>query len=94
MESACPLCFWLALKFVAVWSVTAYAPGVLRADVARGFMAPDGRTFTDQGVMTPAAVPHYRAITAAVHGEGALASAQITHCGSFAQHKEIGRAHV
>jgi 2,4-dienoyl-CoA reductase-like NADH-dependent reductase (Old Yellow Enzyme family) len=49
----------------------------------------DGRTFDDQGVIDEASVPHYRAITDAVHREGALASAQITHAGSFVQHKNL-----
>ncbi|WP_157216871.1 NADH:flavin oxidoreductase [Flavisphingomonas formosensis] len=49
----------------------------------------DGRTFSEQGVIDDRAVPHYRAITDAIHAEGAKASAQITHGGSFVQHKEL-----
>ncbi|MHC3126017.1 flavin oxidoreductase [Brevundimonas sp. GN22] len=49
----------------------------------------DGRTFSEQGVMTPEAVPHYKAVTDAVHAHGAKASAQITHAGSFVQHDEL-----
>jgi 2,4-dienoyl-CoA reductase-like NADH-dependent reductase (Old Yellow Enzyme family) len=49
----------------------------------------DGRTFASQGVLDDAAIPHYRAVTDAVHAAGALASAQITHGGSFVQHKEL-----
>jgi len=49
----------------------------------------DGRTFSNQGVMDARAQPHYRAIAEAVHEQGAKISAQITHGGSFVQHKEL-----
>jgi 2,4-dienoyl-CoA reductase-like NADH-dependent reductase (Old Yellow Enzyme family) len=49
----------------------------------------DGRTFSNQGVMDAQAAPHYRAIAEAVHEQGAKISAQITHGGSFVQHKEL-----
>jgi 2,4-dienoyl-CoA reductase-like NADH-dependent reductase (Old Yellow Enzyme family) len=52
-------------------------------------VSPDGRTFASQGVLNDAAIPHYRVVTDAVHAAGALASAQITHGGSFVQHKEL-----
>jgi 2,4-dienoyl-CoA reductase-like NADH-dependent reductase (Old Yellow Enzyme family) len=63
--------------------------GVGMTTLAYISVSPDGRTFADQGVLTPDTVPHYRAITDAVHAEGALASAQITHAGSFVQHREL-----
>ena len=49
----------------------------------------DGRTFEHQGVLNAASVPHYRAVCDAVHAEGAKISAQITHAGSFVQHKSL-----
>ena len=52
-------------------------------------VSPDGRTFSNQGVMNARAMPHYRAIAEAVHEQGAKISAQITHGGSFVQHKEL-----
>lgn len=52
-------------------------------------VSPDGRTFESQGVMSPASLPHYRAIAEAVHAEGGTISAQITHAGSFVQHREL-----
>jgi 2,4-dienoyl-CoA reductase-like NADH-dependent reductase (Old Yellow Enzyme family) len=63
--------------------------GVGMTTLAYVAVSPDGRTFASQGVLDDAAVPHYRAVTAAVHAAGALASAQITHGGSFVQHKEL-----
>ncbi|TWB18377.1 2,4-dienoyl-CoA reductase-like NADH-dependent reductase (Old Yellow Enzyme family) [Nitrospirillum amazonense] len=65
------------------------AGGVGLTTLAYIAVSPDGRTFTDQGVMNAATVSHYRAITDAIHAQGGKASAQITHGGSFAQHKEL-----
>jgi 2,4-dienoyl-CoA reductase-like NADH-dependent reductase (Old Yellow Enzyme family) len=65
------------------------AGGVGMTTLAYIAVSPDGRTFASQGVLNEASVPHYRAITDAVHAEGALASAQITHGGSFVQHKQL-----
>lgn len=45
----------------------------------------DGRTLPGQGVMSADSLPHYRAVTDAIHAAGAKASAQITHGGSFCQ---------
>lgn len=52
-------------------------------------VSPDGRTFESQGVMSAESMPHYRAIADAVHAEGGLISGQITHAGSFVQHKQL-----
>lgn len=65
------------------------AGGVGMTTLAYVAVSPDGRTFASQGVLRPESVPHYRAVTDAVHAEGALASAQITHGGSFVQHREL-----
>jgi len=45
--------------------------------------SPDGRTFPDQAVLDDASLPDFRALTDTVHKQGAAASAQITHAGSF-----------
>lgn len=65
------------------------AGGVGMTTLAYIAVSPDGRTFASQGVLNAASVPHYRAIADAVHAEGAKISAQITHGGSFIQHKEL-----
>ncbi len=65
------------------------AGGVGMTTLAYLAVSKDGRTFANQGVLSDESVRHYRAVTAAVHAEGALASAQITHGGSFAQHREL-----
>ena len=65
------------------------AGGIGMTTLAYVAVSPDGRTFADQGVLNEAAIPYYRAVTAAVHGQGACVSAQITHAGSFVQHKQL-----
>lgn len=52
-------------------------------------VSPDGRTFESQGVMSRASLPHYAAIADAVHAEGGKVSAQITHAGSFVNHRQL-----
>jgi len=49
----------------------------------------DGRTFSHQGLLSPDSVKSFRAVTDAVHEAGAKVSAQITHGGSFLQHREL-----
>jgi len=65
------------------------AGGVGMTTLAYVAVSPDGRTFESQGVLSAASVPRYRAVTDAVHGEGARVSAQITHAGSFVQHDAL-----
>lgn len=65
------------------------AGGVGMTTLAYVAVCPDGRTFAEQGVMSEASLPRYRAVVDAVHTRGALASAQITHGGSFVQHREL-----
>jgi 2,4-dienoyl-CoA reductase-like NADH-dependent reductase (Old Yellow Enzyme family) len=55
-------------------------------------VSPDGRTFADQLVMSPEALPHLRRIAEAVHAEGAAISIQLGHCGAFSKNSELGRA--
>ncbi len=64
----------------------AYARGgVGMTTLAYVAVSKDGRTLPGQGTMRAESVPHYRAVTDAIHAEGAKASAQITHGGSFCQ---------
>lgn len=65
------------------------AGGVGMTTLAYVAVSPDGRTFENQGVMSPKSMPHYRAIAEAVHAEGARISAQITHGGSFVQNTKL-----
>lgn len=59
------------------------AGGVGMTTVAYCAVSADGRTFPDQVVLESGTVKHLRALTDAVHREGAAASAQITHGGAF-----------
>lgn len=65
------------------------AGGVGMTTLAYVAVSRDGRTFEDQGILDARSVPHYRAVTDAIHAEGAKASAQITHAGSFVQHRSL-----
>lgn len=65
------------------------AGGVGMTTLAYVAVSPDGRTFENQGVMSPRSMPHYRAIAEAVHAEGGRVSAQITHGGSFVQDTKL-----
>ncbi|ASR36768.1 oxidoreductase [Prauserella marina] len=66
------------------------AGGVGMTTVAYCAVSPDGRTHRDQIVWTPDAVPGLRALTDAVHAEGAAVSAQIGHAGPVANAKANG----
>jgi len=59
------------------------AGGVAMTTVAYCAISPDGRTFEDQVTLDDASIVHLRALTDAVHREGAFACAQITHGGAF-----------
>ncbi len=65
------------------------AGGVGMTTLAYIAVSRDGRTFAGQGVMSEDSLPDYRAIAEAVHAHGGKISAQITHGGSFVQHKEL-----
>lgn len=65
------------------------AGGVGMTTLAYIAVSRDGRTFATQGVLDERSVPHYRAVTDAVHAHGARVSAQITHAGSFVQHRDL-----
>ncbi|MEP5567432.1 MAG: NADH:flavin oxidoreductase [Halioglobus sp.] len=59
------------------------AGGVGMTTVAYMSVAPEGRTLPNQIWMRDEVVPDLKALTDAVHAEGAAISAQITHGGSF-----------
>jgi 2,4-dienoyl-CoA reductase-like NADH-dependent reductase (Old Yellow Enzyme family) len=59
------------------------AGGAAMTTVAYCAVGPDGRTFEDQVTLDDASIGHLRALTDAVHVEGAAACAQITHGGAF-----------
>jgi 2,4-dienoyl-CoA reductase-like NADH-dependent reductase (Old Yellow Enzyme family) len=65
------------------------AGGVGMTTVAYGAVSPDGRTFAEQMHLREEVVPSLRALTDAVHAEGAAASIQLGHCGSFTKNKEL-----
>ncbi|MDR0279509.1 MAG: NADH:flavin oxidoreductase [Paucimonas sp.] len=57
--------------------------GVALTTVAYCAVSKDGRTLPNQLILEPASLPHFKALTDAVHANGGLASAQITHGGCF-----------
>ena len=59
------------------------AGGVGMTTLAYCAVSADGRTFEDQVRLDEASIPPLRAITDAIHREGAAACAQITHGGAF-----------
>ena len=59
------------------------AGGAAMTTVAYCAISADGRTFEDQVTLDEPSLPHLRALTNAVHREGAAACAQITHGGAF-----------
>ena len=59
--------------------------GVGMTTLAYCSVAPEGRTFADQLVMSEALVDQLRPLTDAVHAEGAAASIQLGHCGGFSK---------
>jgi len=67
------------------------AGGVAMTTVAYCAISSDGRTFADQLYMRPDIVPGLRRLTDAVHREGAAASLQLGHCGSFCNNRELLR---
>jgi 2,4-dienoyl-CoA reductase-like NADH-dependent reductase (Old Yellow Enzyme family) len=67
------------------------AGGVGMTTVAYCAVAPDGRTFRDQLYMRPEVVPDLRRLTDTVHKEGAAASLQLGHCGSFCANDDLQR---
>jgi 2,4-dienoyl-CoA reductase-like NADH-dependent reductase (Old Yellow Enzyme family) len=69
------------------------AGGVGMTTVAYCAVSPDGRTFEEQMVMSDDNVPRLRALTDAVHREGAAVSLQIGHCGTFSKNARVTGGH-
>ena len=67
--------------------------GVAMTTLAYCAVAPHGRTFADQLVMSEDLVAQLRPLTDAVHREGAAASIQLAHCGGFSKDLDQ-RGHV
>jgi 2,4-dienoyl-CoA reductase-like NADH-dependent reductase (Old Yellow Enzyme family) len=67
------------------------AGGVGMTTVAYCAVTPDGRTFRDQLHMRTEVVAELRALTEAVHREGAAASIQLGHCGAFSNNHDLMR---
>lgn len=67
------------------------AGGVGMTTLAYCAVSADGRTFEDQVHLDETSLPPLRAITDAIHREGAAASAQITHGGAFNFLPHLGR---
>lgn len=65
------------------------AGGVGMTTVAYCAVSPDGRTFSEQMVMRREIVPRLRGLTDAVHAEGAAASLQLGHCGTFSRNQQL-----
>src|SRR5690349_14374869 len=63
--------------------------GVGMTTLAYCAISDEGRTFVNQMVMRDATVAPLRAITDAVHREGAAAMLQIGHCGGFSKNEEL-----
>lgn len=70
------------------------AGGVGCTTVAYCSVEPQGRTYRDQLVISPAAVDGLRRLTDAVHAEGAAAGLQLGHAGWFANPRATGERPV
>lgn len=64
--------------------------GVGMTTVAYGAISGEGRTFAEQMVVNAGAVRPLRALTDAVHAEGAAVMLQLGHCGGFSKNEELG----
>jgi len=65
--------------------------GVGMTTVAYCAVSGEGRTFANQMVMRDDTVAPLRALTDAVHREGAAVMLQLGHCGGFSKNEELGR---
>lgn len=70
-------------KGLAQFHANMAAGGAALTSVAYCAISPDGRTFIDQARLGKDTRADFRALTDAVHNEGAAASAQLTHAGCF-----------
>ncbi|MCC6522631.1 MAG: NADH:flavin oxidoreductase [Polyangiaceae bacterium] len=65
------------------------AGGTALTTVAYCAVSPDGRTFSEQLMMSDRAIPAYAAVTDAVHAEGGAAALQLGHAGGFSKSREL-----
>jgi 2,4-dienoyl-CoA reductase-like NADH-dependent reductase (Old Yellow Enzyme family) len=65
------------------------AGGVGMTTVAYCSVSPNGRTFSEQMFMREEILPQLRRLTDAVHAEGAAASIQLGHCGTFSKNEQL-----
>jgi 2,4-dienoyl-CoA reductase-like NADH-dependent reductase (Old Yellow Enzyme family) len=65
------------------------AGGVGLTTVAYCSVSPNGRTFSEQMFMREEILPQLRRLTDAVHAEGAAASIQLGHCGTFSKNEQL-----
>ena len=65
------------------------AGGVGMTTVAYCAVSPNGRTFSEQMFMREEILPELRRLTDAVHAEGAAASIQLGHCGTFSKNEQL-----
>ena len=72
---------------------TVASGGVGMTTVAYCAVSPRARTFQQQMIMRPEIVPGLRELTNAVHSEGAAASLQLGHCGSFSRNRDVPRGY-
>ena len=63
--------------------------GVALTTVAYCAVSPEGRTFENQVVMDARTAPHLRAVSDAVHAEGAAAMLQLGHAGGFSKNAAL-----
>ena len=66
--------------------------GVGMTTLAYAAISREGRTFDDQLWLREEIVPALRALTDAVHREGAAVSIQLAHAGAFTKSRELGLA--
>jgi 2,4-dienoyl-CoA reductase-like NADH-dependent reductase (Old Yellow Enzyme family) len=64
--------------------------GVGMTTVAYCSVSDEGRTFKNQMVMKDESLEPLRALTRAVHDEGAKVMIQLGHCGGFSKNEELG----
>jgi len=80
----------LASERLAAFHRTIAAGGVAACTVAYCAVSSEGRTFASQIWMREEAAAGLRAVTDAIHAEGAAAAAQLGHAGWFANPKASG----
>jgi len=75
---------------LVAWHREFAAGGVGMTTLAYCSVAPEGRTYRHQIVVSPEALPGLRSFSEAMHAEGAAASVQLGHAGWFASPRASG----